>query len=360
MEQNDNKLLNEADYTNFAEELIKLPNQLAKLDNLKSKHQKYYEVNRSFYKQFIYKIEELITDLRDDIFEKTAVLAERNPKFNYVEVTKQYEGIYKNPSRGQFTIKALEGLKDFVYKFEYEVLENKIDMHYWFLSSVLTFIKNDINDVFKFISENDVYKNVRVEIEENGTIYFQYFQSELKNKLEKQENWKVIEIDIKDRFLPMIHKYYEWYEINKEETKKFEPANFYEWMYEVMRSTEKEINKWFKAEQPAAPESLSVEKVEEKKESEVKLFHREIALLHHYLGTSLNDNNASIKASLYGQNSGRKLMEHYNEIKNSNLNITNHKYAVKNIEKVITLLNNNPQAKEKAENDLKVAQTKKN
>jgi hypothetical protein len=248
METKQNQPLIEIDYINFTKKLINEPTQKAKTFFLRSLHSLHYEVNKGLYEQIIYQIDGLITELRDDIFEKTAKLFQRNPKRDYFELTKHYEINYINPNRGQFSVKDLEGLRDLVYQFNDEVLENKIDKHYRFLDMFLSFIKIDVNEVFDFISENELYKNVREEIDRNGVIYFQYFQRELRSKLEKQGNSKVFEIDIKDRFLPMIHKYYEWYEINKEATKKFEPNNFYEWIYEVMRSTEKEINKWFKLE----------------------------------------------------------------------------------------------------------------
>lgn len=81
---------------------------------------------------------------------------------------------------------------------------------------------------------------------ENARLFFEVFRNGLKEELSKIENWKAFEIDIKDRFLPMVNTYYEWYDKNKEETKKFEPFNFYEWMFGIIESTEHEINKYFK------------------------------------------------------------------------------------------------------------------
>jgi hypothetical protein len=260
METKHNRPLNEVDYTNFTLELISLPNQDSKLDYLNF-ISSYHETNKSLYKQIIEKIQNLITDLTNDFMQSPQF---KNSKLEWFELIEQYEKYYRNPNRGQFTVRDLERLKDLVYQFNDEVLENKIDNHYRFLDMFLSFIEIDVNEVFNFISENELYRNVRDEIDRYGVSYFQYFQRELRNKLEKQENWKFIEVDIKDRFLPMIHKYYEWYEINKEETKKFEPKNFYEWIYEVMRSTEQEINKWFMVEQQAVPESRNIELVEEK------------------------------------------------------------------------------------------------
>lgn len=80
---------------------------------------------------------------------------------------------------------------------------------------------------------------------ENARLFFEDFRNGLKEELTKIENWKAFEIDIKDRFLPMIKTYYEWYGQNKAETKKFEPFNFYEWMFGIIESTEHEIRKYF-------------------------------------------------------------------------------------------------------------------
>ena len=99
----------------------------------------------------------------------------------------------------------------------------------------------------------------------------------------------------------------------------------------------------------------SKEIIEDTQESDIKLAHREIALLCYYTGSKITSNNADGIAKKYRQSSGSKLLEHYNLISTSDLNITNHRFAVKNIEKVLTFLNDNPKAKEKAEKELKVA-----
>ncbi|WP_435356135.1 hypothetical protein [Emticicia sp. SJ17W-69] len=85
------------------------------------------------------------------------------------------------------------------------------------------------------------------------------------------------------------------------------------------------------------------------------LGHREIALLYYYTDKKINANNAKAIAEKSGHSSGIKLLEHYNLICTSDLNITNHRFAVKNIENVLKLLNDNPKAKAKAEKDLQGA-----
>lgn len=78
----------------------------------------------------------------------------------------------------------------------------------------------------------------------NSKSYLESFSIALKNEVDKPENGKGFEIDIKDRFFPMIEEYFKWYEQNKEKTKKLE-LDFYEMMYCDMRFTKNEINKYF-------------------------------------------------------------------------------------------------------------------
>jgi len=74
---------------------------------------------------------------------------------------------------------------------------------------------------------------------------FDLFCSQLNKRLTDTLNWKAIEIDLKDRFLPMINRYLEWYDKNKAETEKFEPHNPYKMMLSVIESTQQEILKYF-------------------------------------------------------------------------------------------------------------------
>ena len=147
------------------------------------------------------------------------------------------------------------------------VLQGQIYEHYKFLSHFTNIsTRYKIEALYNLKTKDKLYPIVGDEVQ-FGMDSFDKFKQELKNELEKlgkQENWVIIEKTMKNDFLPIINHYFEWYEKNKEETQKFEPANFYEWMYEVMRSTEKEINKWFKVEQPAAPERPNIEAVEGK------------------------------------------------------------------------------------------------
>jgi hypothetical protein len=120
METKQNEPLIEIDYINFTKKLINEPTQKAKTFFLRSLHSLHYEVNKGLYEQIIYQIDGLITELRDNIFEETAKLFQRNPKRDYFELTKYYEINYRNLNRGQFSVKDLEGLRDLVYQFKVE------------------------------------------------------------------------------------------------------------------------------------------------------------------------------------------------------------------------------------------------
>ena len=74
---------------------------------------------------------------------------------------------------------------------------------------------------------------------------FDSFCYQLREKLANTQNWKPIEIDLKNRFLVMINQYLEWYEINKKETEKFEPYNPYNLMFNIIERTKNEILKYF-------------------------------------------------------------------------------------------------------------------
>ncbi len=95
--------------------------------------------------------------------------------------------------------------------------------------------------ILKSRTETNMFPFVDVQIK-NLRHYFESFKSQLTIERDKPENGQAFETDIKNRFLPMIIGYNRWYEEHKEETKKFEPYNFFEWVYENMVSTMNEIN----------------------------------------------------------------------------------------------------------------------
>ena len=80
----------------------------------------------------------------------------------------------------------------------------------------------------------------------NADNYFDDFKNQLRLEIDKPENGKTFETDIKDRFLIGIKDYYSWYTKNKIDIEKlWEHPNCYSVMLEVMKSTEREINKYF-------------------------------------------------------------------------------------------------------------------
>lgn len=85
--------------------------------------------------------------------------------------------------------------------------------------------------------------------------YFDNFKKALRLEFDNPQNSKGFEIDIKSKFNPMIKRYYDWYDKHKEETKIFEPYNFYEWIFEWAKDTENEIKKYFDNTQINAPNS---------------------------------------------------------------------------------------------------------
>jgi hypothetical protein len=111
-------------------------------------------------------------------------------------------------------------------------------------------IRWDIEAVYKNRRENTPYS-----IFERSVTYAaensRKFEIELNKILTENVNWKAIEIDLKDKFISRLNPYIEWYINNKENTKKFEPYNPYELMFNAITMTQKEILKYF-------PESNSI------------------------------------------------------------------------------------------------------
>jgi hypothetical protein len=133
----------------------------------------------------------------------------------------------------------------------------------------------------------------------NARNNFDLFCFQINDKLNKNQYWKAIEIDLKDRFFPMIICYKEWYNKNKVETEKFEPYNPYKYMLSFIESTQEEILKYF-------PESIPPEQ----KSNNLKLSLPQIALIHIYNEISINAYNAAEIAKNYGyasKTSGIKL-----------------------------------------------------
>lgn len=177
METKQNEPLIEIDYINFTKKLINEPTQKAKTFFLRSLHSLHYEVNKGLYEQIIYQIDGLITELRDDIFEITAKLFQRNPKRDYFELTKYHEINYRNPNRGQFSVKDLEGLRDLVYQFKVEqaavpespkieeVEEKKVKIHQRTLDKNIRYL--DMTNYYVQQRENRNIKDSKIATKRN-------------------------------------------------------------------------------------------------------------------------------------------------------------------------------------------------
>jgi hypothetical protein len=256
-------------------------------------------------------------------------------------------------------------IPDSIYKIHFEMYENDVEFTYWLL-------KYSANSWF------DAIKRVRnIDKKLDSLLAKDHIEAELKEINEFEEkakaNLKEKRFDIYEfhynsqyqdeiEYLRIIDKYYEKKgQINPLSIGEAQ-SNSKQVMAYAKHILLKNLleNKLKELEQPAAPESPNIEEVEEKKESEVKLGLREIALFNYYTETKITSNNANEKAEVYGQKCGQKLMGHYSLITKDSLNITDHRFAVKYLKNVISLLHNFPKGKEKAEKDLKIAEYKKN
>jgi hypothetical protein len=82
---------------------------------------------------------------------------------------------------------------------------------------------------------------------ENCKENFEKFSTQLKRKLETipPQNWKVVEIDLKQKFILGINQYIEWYEENKEKIAEFGQYNPYEMILNIVESTKDLIVNYF-------------------------------------------------------------------------------------------------------------------
>ena len=219
METKHNRPLNEVDYTNFTVELISLPNQDSKLDYLNF-ISSYYETNKSLYKQIIEKIQNLITDLTNDFMQSPQF---KNSKLEWFELIEQYEKYYRNPNRGQFTVRDLEGLRDLVYQFKVEqpaapespkieeVEEKKVKIHQRTLDKNIRDL--DMTNYYVQQRENKNIKDSKVatkrnfKSKENKLISDKTFiramksnKEILKKKIKKVSYWKLFKCGLSEFF----------------------------------------------------------------------------------------------------------------------------------------------------------------
>jgi hypothetical protein len=103
----------------------------------------------------------------------------------------------------------------------------------------------NIDGIYSQVSKDYPFSIVFNHTVKHSRSNYDLFCNQLRKTLENTQNWKVIELDLKDRFLLMINRYIEWYNDNKKETEKFNPYNPYETMFSIIESTKKEIVKYF-------------------------------------------------------------------------------------------------------------------
>lgn len=115
-------------------------------------------------------------------------------------------------------------------------------------------------------------------------------------------------------------------------------------------------------EQKSIPQAFGPELVEVVREKDV-LTMRQIAIFHRYLGKEINVGNRDQIASEYGFNaptSGQKLYNAYNRLRSPTDRVGKHRYAERDIEKAISILNekylDNQDAISRAKDELKTAQ----
>jgi hypothetical protein len=129
-------------------------------------------------------------------------------------------------------------------------MDNIENLEYWYSEYELRqfiemAIQYDIDSVYNNRRQDNpwslFFKPYVVDARKN----YDFFCSQLNKKLTETTNWKAIEVDLKDRFLPMIEQYQEWYNNNESQTKKFDPYNPYKNMLSIMKSTKHEILKYF-------------------------------------------------------------------------------------------------------------------
>ena len=106
-------------------------------------------------------------------------------------------------------------------------------------------IRYDIEAIYNNRTKERPYSIIFSYYIDNARSNYELFRTQLREKLEKIDNWNAIKIDVEDRFFPMIEQYILWFEKNKKEVEKFEPNNPYKFMYEIIQSTKNEILKYF-------------------------------------------------------------------------------------------------------------------
>jgi len=105
-------------------------------------------------------------------------------------------------------------------------------------------LRYNIGTIYGTRTENQPYSVFTCYVV-NSTANYHRFCSQLEGKLTKNENWRAIEIDLKDRFFFMLNEYLQWYSDNKQEF-KINSNCPYTFMLSIIKSTKAEIIKYFR------------------------------------------------------------------------------------------------------------------
>lgn len=152
---------------------------------------------------------------------------------------------------------------------ELNTLETNTETDIWYSEyelrqSIDIAIRWPVKTVYQNKNENNPYSVFAHDIN-NQRKNYELFCSQLKKRLTDNSNWKVIEIDLYDKFILMLDLYIEWYNTNKKETEIFGNYNPYNMIYSVVESTKKEILKFFpdiyKLNQPQQNEKIKPDEV---------------------------------------------------------------------------------------------------
>jgi hypothetical protein len=119
-----------------------------------------------------------------------------------------------------------------------------------------------INAIFDSITDGEPFSIILGGFIKNARPFFDAFSNSLRKELSRLEKklWAAYEIDLQDRFMPMLDLYKQWYNVNKSETEKFNPYNPYKLMFDMILSTENEVLKYFN-ESPKNIKNTKKEKV---------------------------------------------------------------------------------------------------
>ena len=222
--------------------------------------------------------------------------------------------------------------------------QNKIENHEYHLRQFIDIATRwNIDGIFRNVTPTSPFSPILEGFVLNARGLYEGFRHGLVNELTDKANWKAHELDIRDRFLPMINGYLNWFQEHKTETEVFGGYNPYKNMYEIIVSTKSEILKYF-------PDSPTQETKEPDLPSITPTQENQKVMLLHELGVfdfliekhKLKDNYTQL-AQIVESFSGIKqdtIRQTYRAILGQSLNEKNNPYnKPKNEEFVINSLN---------------------